>query len=290
LPDGSSFPVHTVRVNFHCNQACHFCFDSTHLPAASDERIRAAVRDAGRAGAILALSGGEPTLNSRLVEYVRLGRECAVREIELQTNATRLAEGNLARELARAGVDVAFVSLHGPTPEISDAVTAAPGTFERTVRGVDAAIAAGIRVRLNFVFCELNRGSFPDLVRLVAARWPRAELAVSFVAPSTDLVPRERWLIPRYSDVLASLADGVRIANERGVTLTGFESMCGLPLCLVPPEFDRHLGLAEVPSGLDRGEFVKPEPCGQCALSERCWGLRRGYAELYGTSELRPVQ
>ena len=289
LPDGSAFPVRTVRVNFHCNQTCHFCFVSTHLPAASEARVREAIEEAGRAGAILALSGGEPTLNPRLLDYVALGRASGAREIELQTNATRLGDDDLACRLAAAGLDVAFVSLHGATAEISDAVTNAPGTFERTQRGIDAALAAALRVRLNFVFCELNRQAFPDVVRLVAERWPAAELAVSFVAPSTDLVPRERWLIPRYTEVLPSLVEGVRIARQRGVSLTGFESMCGIPLCLVPAELDQHLGLAEVPPGLDGGEFVKPDPCDACALSVRCWGLRRGYAELHGAGELRPV-
>jgi hypothetical protein len=56
-------PEHTVRVNFHCNQSCEFCFVSTHLPPAAEAAIRAAIDDAGRAGAVLVLAGGEPTLN-----------------------------------------------------------------------------------------------------------------------------------------------------------------------------------------------------------------------------------
>ena len=30
--DGSSHPASTIRLAFHCNQACEFCFVSTHLP------------------------------------------------------------------------------------------------------------------------------------------------------------------------------------------------------------------------------------------------------------------
>ena len=37
------------------------------------------------------------------------------------------------------------------------------------------------------------------------------------------------------------------------------------------------------------GEFVKPAPCAGCVLESRCFGLRRGYAQMYGWDELRPL-
>src|SRR2546423_6272317 len=93
-----------------------------------------------------------------------------------------------------------------------------------------------IGVRLNFVTCERNRRKLARQVEFVAARWPKASIVVSFVGPSTELVPRDRDLIPRYQDVLPELSAGVRRARELGVKLHGFESMCGVPLCLVPDD------------------------------------------------------
>jgi hypothetical protein len=37
------------------------------------------------------------------------------------------------------------------------------------------------------------------------------------------------------------------------------------------------------------GEFVKTDACARCAETHRCFGVRRGYAELYGTGELQPI-
>ena len=62
--------------------------------------------------------------------------------------------------------------------------------------------------------------------------------------------------------------------------------MCGLPLCLVPPG-ERDFVLTEIPEGFDKGEFLKTDECARCALASRCYGLRRGYAEIHGTGELR---
>lgn len=277
-----------VRVNFHCNQSCTFCFVSTHLPAASDDAVEAAIRDAGARGSRIVLSGGEPTLNARILDYVRLAASVSKLPVSLQTNAVRLDDAALARALADAGVGEAFVSLHGATAEVSDAITEAPGTFARTVVGIDNLSATSARVTLNFVICEKNRHALVDFVRFVAARWPRALVNVSFVAASTDVVPRDRALVPRYSDVLPALADAVTEASRLGVKLCGFESMCGLPLCLVPASLDA-IALAEIPPGFDRGEFLKVDACRGCRYEATCFGVRRGYAELHGTRELRTV-
>ena len=282
---GLSVVDETIRVLFRCNQSCTFCFVSTHLPSPSPEVVASAIRDAAARGSRIVLSGGEPTLDPRLVEWVRLAKSLAAREIVLQTNAIRLDDASLVARLEEAGLDEAFVSLHGATAAVSDTVTEAPGTFARTLRGVDHLHASRIRTLLNYVVCERNRHELLDHVRSIAARWPRAILNVSFVAPSSDVVPRDRALVPRYSDALPEIAAAVAEAKRLGVRVVGFESMCGLPLCLVPRELGE-LAPVDVPEGFDGGEFLKTETCARCSLSPRCWGIRRGYAETHGTSEL----
>ena len=44
-PDGSRVEECLVRVNFHCNQSCRFCFVSTHLPAPDPAAVTAADRN-----------------------------------------------------------------------------------------------------------------------------------------------------------------------------------------------------------------------------------------------------
>jgi MoaA/NifB/PqqE/SkfB family radical SAM enzyme len=288
--NGVSIPARIVRINFHCNQACRFCFVSTHLPKADDAAIERAIEGIATQNGVLVLSGGEPTLNPKLIDYVRFGKHRGAREIELQTNAMRLAENDLAAKLRDAGLDQAFISLHGSRAEISDAVTEAPGTFSKTVLGIDAAVRAGIRTRLNFVFCQKNAADFPEYVAFVHARWPNVTVVVSFVAGSTDVVPRTPELIPRYSDVLPYLADGLRRASALGLHVEGFESMCGIPLCLVPDDVSSYFELADIPPSFDRGEFVQAEACTRCKLQGKCFGLRRGYDELHGRDELRAVR
>jgi MoaA/NifB/PqqE/SkfB family radical SAM enzyme len=298
--DGATVPARIVRIGFRCNQACRFCFVSTHLPAPPRAAVEAAIVDIAERGGVLVLSGGEPTLDRELEHWIALGKTRGAREVELQTNATRLDPMRVAA-LVQAGLDTAFVSLHGASAAISDAVTDTAGTFVQTLAGLDALLEAGVRTRINFVLCTRNLHELPAFVELVAARWPAAAITVSFVAASTDLVPRTAELVPRYADVMPALVEALARAAAHDIEVGGFDSMCGIPLCLVPRSLAPFFALAELPpnanadadadadTGADGGEFVKPRGCESCVLQSRCFGLRRGYAELHGTAELRPV-
>jgi len=278
-----------IRVNFQCNQACRFCFVSTHLPGARDAAIRDAIIDAGRRGARITISGGEPTLNPNLAEYVGLAKQHSHGPVELQSNAMRFADPELARKVIDAGVDEIFISLHGSTAEISDAITEAPGTFVKTVAGLDNLARMDVVLGLNFVMCERNYRNLPDYVRFVHQRWPKAMVTFSFVAPSSDLVPMERDLVPRYSDVLPYLRQALSLAEELDLWVSPLDSMCGLPLCLWPTRLDEPLSRADIPEGFGGGEFLKTEVCRSCTGQSKCYGLRRRYAQLHGVDELRPL-
>lgn len=287
-PDGETVPAATIRIRFACNQACRFCFVSTHLPNPARAKVEVAIDDIAARRGIAVFSGGEPTLDPALPDYIRRAKKQGAREVEVQTNATQLGAPGRAAALEEAGVDIAFVSLHGATAQVCDAVTDAPGTWVDTCAGLDALAQTSIHVRINFVLCTLNFHEFPAFVDLVAARWPDAAITVSFVGMSTDLVPRSAQLVPRYRDVLGPLTDGLARAREHGVVTEGFDSMCGLPACVVPQAAADFFDLAEVPAGYDGGEFVRPPACRACVLKTRCFGLRRSYAEMYGDEELSP--
>lgn len=285
-------PQTLVRVMFPCNQSCDFCFVSTHLPAPDDASIVEAIEMAAASGNQIILSGGEPTLHPRLADFVRLAAQHAAGRWlpQIQTNAVLLDDAARVTELVEAGLREAFVSLHGSHAAVGDAVTRAPGTYARTLRGVDNLIAAGVDVVLNFVICTLNRDDLVETVRLVGHRWPGASLNVSFVAPVTDVVPRTTALVPRYRDVLPEVDRAVAEADALGVSLVGFESMCGIPFCLLPPR----LAARVPPRGFGDheacGEFVRASACEACDYRADCWGLRRGYAAMYGVDELTALQ
>src|SRR5205823_1917091 len=141
-----------------------------------------------------------------------------------------------------------------------------------------------IQVRLNFVFCQANREDFPRFIDFVAGRWPSlvaasslgTAIVFSFVGSHTDVVPRSHALIPSFTEVMPSLLAGLARARAVGLQVSGFDSMCGLPLCLVPPEERSQFSTVELAPDAGDGEFVKVEECASCAEAQRCFGVRRG--------------
>ncbi len=304
-PGGEVAEHRVLRVNFHCNQACDFCFVSRELPPPEDALLQAELAEVARRGASLAISGGEPTLNPRLAEYLARAVALGIADVQLQTNAVKMSDPAYTAELVAAGLRRAFVSLHGTSAATSDRVTAAPGTFVRTVAGIKNLVAAGVAVCLNFVLCAYNAAELAELPAFVAREIlaaaptggssppaPAVTINFSFVAAGSENVPRDTGLIPRFSDVAWALAAALAGARALGIPLLGFDSQCGVPACFLPEEVRAAWFVEDLPAeetDAFAGAFRKGEACAECALTRRCYGLRAAYAETYGTGELRPI-
>ncbi len=298
--DGKVQESRVLRLNFHCNQACDFCFVSRELPPPEDEILQAELMEVARRGAALSISGGEPTLHPRLADYLRRTVELGITEVQLQTNAIRMSDPAYAAELASSGLRSAFVSLHGTTAATCDRVTAAPGTFVKTVAGIKNLLASGVSVCANFVVCVYNAAELAQLPDYVASELRPAagasggsiQINFSFVAAGSENVPRDTGLIPRISEVRWALDAALARARALDIPVLGFDSQCGVPACLLPEEVWKAWFVEDLPSEeIDAfsASFRKGEVCASCALTRRCYGVRTAYAEMYGTSELQPL-
>lgn len=293
-----------LRLVFHCNQACDFCFVSRELPPIEHERLVAEIEECGEKGIAIDFSGGEPTLHPDVLSYIELALEKGVPRVELQTNAIKMADPTFARALARSGLHSAFVSLHGTSARVSDRVTAAPGTFDKTLRGIENLLAEGLPVQLNFVVCGANvseLAGYPDFVhqRFLAPRLARGEaipevgITLSYAAASTDNVPRDVRLIPRISSVAAQFEAAIDRARALGIPVSGLDTKCGVPACYLPRSVREVAFAYAVPKEeQERASFgfTKAAACARCDYQDRCYGIRTSYAEIHGTGELRAIR
>jgi cyclic pyranopterin phosphate synthase len=120
----------------------------------------------------LRITGGEPLVRHDVMTLFRsLSRHLAsgaLEELTLTTNGSQLAR--FARELADYGVRRVNVSLDTLDPARFRALTRT-GDFARVMAGIDAALAAGLRVKLNAVALKgVNEDEFEPLVRFAHAR------------------------------------------------------------------------------------------------------------------------
>ncbi len=279
-----------VRVGFRCNQNCGICWQDRDWGRFGSEQVLTWIEDLYAAGArSLILSGGEPTLDGALDQYLRRARELGFSTLTLETNAVRFAKPGLAEHLRDAGLSDCFVSLHSADAATSDAITRAPGTFERTVAGIKALMGAGVPVRLNCVLTREGLDHIEGLPDFVAAELA-ADACFRGLMLSQPSDPFDARLLPeiipepdRLRGVLARVIDR---CFALGIEVSGLDGPCGPPLCAFAAD-PRIASLTPVSEELDSRVFLAA--CGDCAVRPSCFGARRADVDLYGDRCVVPL-
>ncbi|THD58134.1 GTP 3',8-cyclase MoaA [Phenylobacterium sp.] len=180
LIDGFGRPVSYLRVSVtdRCDLRCVYCMSEhmSFLPKAQvlslEELDRIASAFVGLGVRKLRITGGEPLVRKGVMGLIAsLGRHLtsgALDEITLTTNGTRLAE--FAAPLAKAGVRRINVSLDTLKPDLFRRLTRG-GDLARVLAGIDAAQAAGLKVKINAVaLAHDNAAELPEMVRWAHGR------------------------------------------------------------------------------------------------------------------------
>ena len=115
------------------------------------------------------VTGGEPTLRKGIVELVAaIARIPGIEQVVMTTNGHLL--GELAAPLARAGLRAVNVSLDTLDPERFAQLTSR-GDLGRVLEGIDAAVAAGLAIKINAV--ALRGANDHEIVALCRYAWSR---------------------------------------------------------------------------------------------------------------------
>jgi len=278
---------------FRCNLACRFCYVEDGLGGKFrgvdlDEARRLLADPRLTAGVTrIILSGGEVTLDKQLGEYVALARAVpSVEHVRIQTNATRLAEGDLAARLISAGIDEFFVSLHGADAATCDAITQVPGSFDAIVGGLDALRALGATVVTNTVVCAANVGQLEAIVALAHQHGARGAELWGYV-PRVDAVDDRQQLV-RVAEAAPHLQRALATAEARGLPVV----VKYFPRCLLGAFAHTHSDVQ--PRLIIDDVFWKDYPqygclyegvCSAAADDDGCSGLSDAYVRRFGWEE-----
>jgi len=177
-PFGRSVTYLRVSVTDRCDFRCVYCMaeDMEFLPKREvlsleelDRLCSAFIRRGVRK---LRLTGGEPLVRKGVMTLVhRLGRHLktgALEELTLTTNASQL--DRYAGDLFDAGVRRINVSLDSLDP-VKFARITRRGRIDQVMAGLDAAAAAGLKVKLNTVALKgINDDEYDDLIEFCGER------------------------------------------------------------------------------------------------------------------------
>ena len=177
-PFGRRISYLRVSVTDRCDLRCFYCMseDMTFLPKADlltlEELDRLCSAFIARGVRKLRLTGGEPLVRRNVMSLVRaLSRHLktgALDELTLTTNGSLLAK--YAGELADCGVRRINVSMDTLDRDKFRAITRW-GDLDRVMAGIDAAQAAGLKVKINAVALKnMNEDEIPALMEWAHGR------------------------------------------------------------------------------------------------------------------------
>jgi cyclic pyranopterin phosphate synthase len=257
LLDTFGRPLETLRVSItdRCNFRCVYCMpkevfgrDYAFLERQqllSLEEIERVVRIFAELGVrTVRITGGEPLVRRNVEHLVELLAAIPGLELALTTNGSLLPQK--AAALAAAGLDRVTVSLDSMDEHTFKALNDVDFPVTRVLEGIDAADAAGLRVKVNAV---VKRGANDDGIVALAERFRGTPHALRFieymdvgssngwrlddVVPATEIVERINAAWPLEPLPLARPDDTSRRwryrdgAGEIGVIASVTQPFCG---------------------------------------------------------------
>ncbi|MCG8448230.1 MAG: radical SAM protein [Pirellulales bacterium] len=287
-----------LTLHFRCNLKCEHCMIEDTMDRLKPEPIETLkqvidynLRSQRWDGIIF--TGAEITLRRDLPELARLARSNGFQHVRIQTHGMRLAEESYCRELIDAGVDEYFISVTAADAATHDAITKIPGSFSKTLRGLENLDAfQQVTLLTNTVITERSYQHLPDLVARLAHLkrliqmdfwnyWPMSE------TDDKDLVASNLHILPFLRQ---AIVDARRLG--RHVEVKNF------PECL----------LGDLGDALDNHQpklFIDPsfwpefmrngfEQCAHRSIcgSRQCLGMNTAYLKKFGwqAEALTPLQ
>jgi cyclic pyranopterin phosphate synthase len=208
-----------LSVTDRCDLRCSYCMPRCGVTKVPRENLLT-LEEMARVTSILVrtfgiravrLTGGEPLVRSGIERLVSMIAALGVDDLALTTNAQRLA--GMARELAERGLDRVNVSLDTLDADGFGELTGG-GDLARTLRGIDAALEAGLRpVKINVV--ALRGVNDSELVHIARHGLERGcEVRFLELMPIGVAGPPHGRLFVPASEIMASLSEAFELEPE----------------------------------------------------------------------------
>lgn len=218
---------------------------------------------------ILILTGGEPLLRPDIFELALRGSAQGLRVV-MAPNGT-LINDQAARSMVASGISRISVSLDGPSAGYHDAFRGVEGAFEKSLQGIERAVAAGLEFQVNTTVTKANLPLLPEIHALAARLGARAHHIFLLVPTGRGRAMTDQIIGPEeYEDVLHWLYEA-QLAGKMELKAT-----CA-------PHYNRVVRQR----ARAEGRRVEPAVFGSAAHGRGCLG-GRGFAFVSHTGQVQP--
>lgn len=274
-----------ARASWEINKGCDYACDHCYLGLKKFEglswenkmRLLRTMRDAGVLW--LQITGGEPLIDRDFPGAYRYATELGMM-VSISSNGSQLSKPRILDLFREAPPYRITISVYGASTETYDTFTHSRGAFDRFIRGLDAAQAAGLNVRLNVIVHADNEHEVGAMEE-IASSSGFGHVVYSTMSPT----------IQGNASPLPTQSTGVRAKRSvfkgcnAGRTFFHSDPFGKASICKVgrDPQFDligegldALRGLESVADSLQ----LRTGGCSGCQLSGACW-ICRPLAKLY---------
>jgi cyclic pyranopterin phosphate synthase len=311
-----------------CNNNCIFCMEEDRElryvvnSSLTPERVHKILK--ANAGAEeVCFTSGEPTLVEELPVYVAWAKELGYRKRSVMTNGRRLSYMSYCAKLVKAGMNFFYVSIHGHTEKLHNALVRTKGAFDQTVAGLDNITKLqkfGVSLHTSTVITKRNVSQLGEIYAFLRAHGVQ-QVVLNVMQANGRANTYFDQLFPTYTHIVAETQRFLDECPEDQPQAF----LVDIPLCTTEslPDFNRgyvekyvHYEVANLDGGSiesgdqvaaiarrsDDGEFLevtrgdlddvareKRAECATCKHNENCEGVWKNYLQHYGWDEFKPV-
>lgn len=274
-------PDNTLLVTEQCDQRCIMCSqppkpDHVDLFAAFETALILAPE-----GAVIGLSGGEPTLHKHelfgmLRNVLRLRSDIS---FHILTNAQHFVEEDVAvlRTFPTASI-LWGVPLYASNAAVHDQIVAKQGAHPTLLGSLALLARSGAAIELRTVVMSENASHLPALARFITANLPFVRRWAIMQLEHIGYARRAwRELFFDTSLTFEPIAMAADLAQARGIST----SLYNFPLCTVPEQYRR---LAQSTISDWKRRYLPG--CDDCSMRSRCGGFFEWYPDSRGFAKV----
>jgi radical SAM protein with 4Fe4S-binding SPASM domain len=175
-----------IEITYRCNHLCSFCYNSpSGAREMTTEQIFEALRKIADFGVLYTtLTGGEALCHKDFFEIAAEVRRLGM-ALRIYSNGYLMGDRKVVRRIKGLNPLEVEISIHGARPETHDALTRIKGSFERTIKGIENLVEAGIKVMLKTPITRLNQEELFE-IRDLGERYGLRVVFDAVITPKDD--------------------------------------------------------------------------------------------------------
>ncbi len=290
-----------IKISYQCNNNCVFCFNFNNKDKREFGNTIEKTREiielfANNGGEKLIITGGEPLISKHFFELIHFAKQKGISFFEIQTNGRMLSYEEIVLELKKIGSVSFLVSLHFPNNKLYKKYSQSDG-FDETVAGIKNLVKHNFAFTTNTVIMKPNLPYLKETVKLLKEVGVGRRAQYRFIDGKNifgeykEFVPRYSECVPVINDVISENPDIDIYLREFPVCVLGKDFIGKISPFLNPKRLNLNATGGIMTSGkIEGSQFIFPDKCKKCSQRETlCRGIRREYADIYGTDELKPI-